>query len=99
MTAAWRFRRPRPERVPRSEATLTTALRHQRTLAGPCTVAGFGYWSGRDVSVELRPALPHTGIVFVRRDFEPPRRIAAEVHKRIEVPRRTTLVGDGTQVE
>src|SRR5206468_5094719 len=53
------------QRVPRSEATLTTALRHQRTLAGPCTVTGFGYWSGRDVNVELRPAPPLTGIVFV----------------------------------
>ena len=62
-------------------------------------MAGFGYWSGRDVNVEFRPAQPHTGIVFVRRDFDPPRRIAADVHKRIEVPRRTTLVADGTQVE
>jgi len=62
-------------------------------------LAGFGYWSGRDVNVELRPAPPHTGIVFVRRDFEPARRIPADVHKRIEVPRRTTLVADGTQVE
>src|SRR6478672_8669563 len=87
------------DRVLRSEATLTTALRHQRTLAGPCTVAGFGYWGGRDVNVEFRPGPPHTGIVFVRRDFEPARRIPADVHKRIEVPRRTTLVADGTQVE
>jgi UDP-3-O-[3-hydroxymyristoyl] N-acetylglucosamine deacetylase len=62
-------------------------------------VTGFGYWSGRDVNVEFRPAAPHTGIVFVRRDFEPVRRIPADVHKRIEVPRRTTLVADGTQVE
>ena len=62
-------------------------------------MAGFGYWSGRDVHVELRPAPPHTGIVFVRRDFEPARRIPADVHKRIEVPRRTTLVAEGTQVE
>jgi UDP-3-O-acyl N-acetylglucosamine deacetylase len=62
-------------------------------------VAGFGYWSGRDVQVEFRPAPPHSGIVFVRRDLTPPRRIAADVRQRIEVPRRTTLAGDGTQVE
>jgi UDP-3-O-[3-hydroxymyristoyl] N-acetylglucosamine deacetylase len=62
-------------------------------------VAGFGYWSGRDVQVEFRPAPPHSGIVFVRRELEPPRRIAADVRQRIEVPRRTTLAGDGTQVE
>jgi len=78
---------------------LTTALRNQRTLARPCHVAGFGYWSGRDVAVELRPAPVHTGIVFVRSDTDRPRRIAANVRQRIEVPRRTTLAGDGTQVE
>jgi UDP-3-O-[3-hydroxymyristoyl] N-acetylglucosamine deacetylase len=74
-------------------------LRNQRTLAGPCTLAGFGYWSGRDVRIELRPAPPHCGIVFVRQDLAPPRRIAADVGQRIEVPRRTTLVSDGAQVE
>jgi UDP-3-O-[3-hydroxymyristoyl] N-acetylglucosamine deacetylase len=62
-------------------------------------VAGFGYWSGRDVTVELRPAPPGSGLVFVRSDLVPPRRIAADVRQRIEVPRRTTLAGDGTQVE
>jgi len=62
-------------------------------------VAGFGYWSGRDVQVEFRPAGPHSGIVFVRRDLDPPRRIAADVHHRIEVPRRTTLAADDAQVE
>src|SRR5436190_14985967 len=84
---------------PPSDATLTTVLRNQRTLAGPAAVAGFGYWSGRDVQVEFRPAPPHSGIVFVRRDLTPPRRIAADVRQRIEVPRRTTLAGEGTQVE
>lgn len=81
------------------DATLTTALRHQRTIAGPCSVAGFGYWNGRDVRVEFRPAPPHAGIVFVRSDLTPVRRIPAEVARRIEVPRRTTLVANGGQVE
>jgi UDP-3-O-[3-hydroxymyristoyl] N-acetylglucosamine deacetylase len=62
-------------------------------------VTGFGYWSGRDVTVELRPARPDSGIVFVRGDLTPPRRIPADVAHRIEVPRRTTLAGDGAQVE
>ena len=74
-------------------------MRHQRTLAGPCTVAGFGYWSGRDIQVEFRPAAPHAGIVFVRSDLSPPRRIVADVGQRIEVPRRTTLAAEGAQVE
>jgi UDP-3-O-acyl N-acetylglucosamine deacetylase len=62
-------------------------------------VAGFGYWSGRDVEVELRPAPPNSGVVFVRGDLDRPRRIPAEVQGRIEVPRRTTLAADGAQVE
>jgi UDP-3-O-[3-hydroxymyristoyl] N-acetylglucosamine deacetylase len=78
---------------------LTTALRNQRTLTRACEVSGFGYWSSRDVHVELRPALPGTGIVFVRDDLPRPARIAAHVRNRIEVPRRTTLAGDGAQVE
>jgi UDP-3-O-[3-hydroxymyristoyl] N-acetylglucosamine deacetylase len=62
-------------------------------------VTGFGYWSGRDVRVEFRPAAPHTGFVFVRTDVAPPRRIPAGVAHRIEVPRRTTLASGGVQVE
>jgi UDP-3-O-acyl N-acetylglucosamine deacetylase len=62
-------------------------------------VTGFGYWSGRDVHVELRPAPPDSGIVFVRSDQLPPCRIPADVRHRIEVPRRTTLVAGGSQVE
>lgn len=83
----------------RSDATLTTALRQQRTIAGPCSVTGFGYWSGRDVRVEFRPAAPHTGVVFVRADLATPRRIAAHVSQRIEVPRRTNLASGGVQAE
>jgi UDP-3-O-acyl N-acetylglucosamine deacetylase len=71
----------------------------QRTLARPCRVTGFGYWSGRDVNVELRPAPPDSGIAFVRTDVDRPRRIAADVRHRIEVPRRTTLAEGGVQVE
>lgn len=51
------------------------------------------------MEVELRPAPPGSGIVFIRSDLHPPPRIAADVRHRIEVPRRTTLAGAGTQVE
>jgi UDP-3-O-[3-hydroxymyristoyl] N-acetylglucosamine deacetylase len=74
-------------------------VRYQRTLARPCQVSGFGYWSGRDVTVQLRPAAAGTGLVFVRHDLDRPRRIPADVKHRIEVPRRTTLAADGAQVE
>ena len=74
-------------------------LRKQRTIARPAEVTGFGYWSGKNVRVEFRPAAPGSGIVFVRSDLDPPRRIPVAVEHRIEVPRRTALAADGSQVE
>ena len=74
-------------------------LRKQRTLSTTATIEGFGYWSGRDVRVEFRPAEPNTGIVFVRRDMARPARIKAVVAHRIETPRRTTLSAGGGSVE
>jgi UDP-3-O-acyl N-acetylglucosamine deacetylase len=73
--------------------------RQQRTIARPATVEGFGYWSGRDVRVEFRPAPADSGIVFVRTDLERPVRIGALVAHRIETPRRTTLRSGGASVE
>lgn len=75
------------------------APRQQRTIARTATVAGFGYWSGRDVSVEFRPAPPGTGVVFVRRDLKPEVRIRATVENRIDAPRRTVLRSGGATVE
>ncbi len=75
------------------------SLRPQQTIAATASVNGFGYWSGRDVRVEFRPAAPDTGIVFVRDDLNPPARIAASVGNRVEVPRRTTLRSAGASVE
>lgn len=51
------------------------------------------------MEVEFRPAPEGSGVVFVRRDLDRPRRIPADARRRIEVPRRTTLAADGTQVE
>jgi UDP-3-O-[3-hydroxymyristoyl] N-acetylglucosamine deacetylase len=79
--------------------TLRTPLRRQRTISKCTEVAGFGYWSGRDVRVLFRPASPDTGIVFVRDDFEQPRRIPVHVNNRLEMPRRTSLAAEGATVE
>jgi UDP-3-O-acyl N-acetylglucosamine deacetylase len=73
--------------------------RQQNTLAAAARVSGFGYWSGRDVTVEFRPAAPDTGVVFVRGDLARPVRIPARVENRIETPRRTTLRVGGANVE
>ena len=76
-----------------------SAARRQRTISRPSIVEGFGYFSGRDVRVEFRPASVGTGVTFVRRDLEPKAKIPARPELRIDVPRRTTLAADGAHVE
>ena len=75
------------------------ALRQQQTIAQVAEVDGFGYWSGKDVRVEFRPAEEGTGLVFIRRDLDACPRIPALVAQRVETPLRTTLVSDGASVE
>jgi UDP-3-O-[3-hydroxymyristoyl] N-acetylglucosamine deacetylase len=73
--------------------------RPQQTLARPAVVEGVGYWSGRDVRVELHPAPADSGVVFVRNDLSHPARIPAQVAYRVEAPRRTVLSHGGASVE
>lgn len=75
------------------------ATRNQRTIAAPTSITGVGYWSGRDVRIEFRPAPAHTGIVFVRSDLAGNPRIPAVVENRFETPRRTTLRRGDASVE
>ena len=63
------------------------------------TVSGIGYWSGQDITVELRPAATDVGLVFVRDDLPVPRRIHAVTTHRVVTPRRTTLTENGAAVE
>lgn len=65
--------------------------RNERTIAAPAVVEGVGYWSGRDVRVEFRPAPPRSGIVFVRGDLPGCPRIPAAIGHRTETPLRTVL--------
>jgi UDP-3-O-acyl N-acetylglucosamine deacetylase len=74
-------------------------IRKQRTIAAPAVIEGIGYWSGRDVRVELRPAEPDCGVVFVRSDLAGRPRIPATVEHRVEMPRRTTLRSGEAAVE
>jgi UDP-3-O-acyl N-acetylglucosamine deacetylase len=75
------------------------SLRQQRTIGSAVTVTGFGYWTGRDVTVEFRPASIDSGVVFVRTDLPRPVRIPATVAHRVEVPRRTSLSCGGASVD
>ena len=74
-------------------------VRMQRTIRRPVAVQGMGYWSGRLVRVELRPAPADSGITFVRDDLGPAARVPARVEYRIDVPRRTNLHCQGVQVD
>ena len=67
------------------------ATRNQRTIGAAAAVEGIGYWSGRDVRLEFRPAEANSGIVFVRSDLPGCPRIEATVANRVEMPRRTVL--------
>ena len=78
---------------------MSYAQRNERTISSPVAVEGFGYWTGRDVRVEFRPAPPGSGLVFVRSDLSPETRIPASVEHRMEVPRRTVLRQGAASVE
>jgi UDP-3-O-[3-hydroxymyristoyl] N-acetylglucosamine deacetylase len=73
--------------------------RFQQTLARPAIVEGIGYWSGREVRVELHPAAVDAGVTFVRSDANKSVRIPAHVNHRVEAPRRTVLSHAGASVE
>jgi len=75
------------------------APRPQRTIAAPAAVEGIGYWSGRKVRVEFRPAPPCSGIVFVRKDMEGCPRLPADIRYCQDTPRRTTLRSGQVTVE
>jgi len=73
--------------------------RNQRTIAAPVSVEGFGYWSGKDVRVEFRPAAAEAGITFVRGDLPDQPRIPADVGCRSEAIRRTNLSEGAASVD
>jgi UDP-3-O-[3-hydroxymyristoyl] N-acetylglucosamine deacetylase len=75
------------------------STRNQRTIARPAAVDGFGYWTGKDVHVEFRPAGADSGVVFVRSDLAGYPRIPASLDNRVESPRRTTLRAGSAAVE
>jgi UDP-3-O-[3-hydroxymyristoyl] N-acetylglucosamine deacetylase len=73
--------------------------RKQRTIAAAVAVEGCGYWSGREVRVDFRPAAENTGVVFVRRDLPGKPRIPARVAYRTEMPLRSCLQCGHARVE
>lgn len=75
------------------------STRNQTTISHEVSVSGFGFWSGRDITVTFRPAAADSGIVFIRTDIPNQPSIPAIIQNRINGPRRTTLVNNGAAVE
>jgi UDP-3-O-acyl N-acetylglucosamine deacetylase len=73
--------------------------RFQNTICKPVALTGFGYWSGQDVTVELRPAAENTGIRFVRCDLPNQPQLSAHINLRTQSPRRTTIGRGAASVE
>jgi UDP-3-O-acyl N-acetylglucosamine deacetylase len=65
--------------------------RLQRTIARPAEVQGTGFLTGAHVRLRFVPALPSTGVVFVRTDLRHRPRIQARVENVTGTQRRTTL--------
>ncbi|MCL2349622.1 MAG: UDP-3-O-acyl-N-acetylglucosamine deacetylase [Planctomycetaceae bacterium] len=73
--------------------------RMQQTLAKPSTVEGFGFWTGKDVRVELHPAPVGAGVYFVRVDL-PERPVIPVIPECHAIkPRQTSLAKDGVQID
>jgi len=74
-------------------------VRIQHTIARPITLEGFGFWTGKDIRVEFHPALPGTGVVFIRTDLPGEPQIPASVEYQIKKPRQTSLRCGDAQVD
>jgi len=70
----------------------------QRTLKNVIRATGVGLHTGEKVYLTLRPAVPDTGIVFRRVDFDEPRVIPADPFHVGDTVLNTTLIVDGVRV-
>ena len=75
------------------------SFRNQNTIAQSVSLSGFGFWTGKDVTIQFRPAPPNSGIVFVRGDLFGQPRIPALMENWEAKPRRTSLACRGAGVD
>ena len=64
---------------------------HQLTIRREVQISGIGLHSGKAASVTLRPALPNTGILFIRKDLSTPIAIPATFQFITQTKLATTL--------
>lgn len=81
-----------------SPAPSPAAPREQRTLARTALLAGVGLHTGAEVHLELRPAGPDSGVVFVRTDLTGKPRVEASLANVASRPRRTALARGEAEV-
>ncbi|MBQ5788984.1 MAG: UDP-3-O-acyl-N-acetylglucosamine deacetylase, partial [Thermoguttaceae bacterium] len=81
------------------EIVRVDSTRRQRTLARRVDVAGFGFWTSRDVVFSFLPADDDSGVRFFRVDLPNSAPIPALVANRIRKPRQTSLVVGDAQVD
>ena len=70
----------------------------QRTLKNVIRATGVGLHSGETIYLTLRPAAPHTGIIFRRIDLDPVVEIKATASNVGETALSTTLIEHGEKV-
>jgi len=70
----------------------------QTTLKQPMLCSGVGLHTGLPTHMTIRPAVPDTGIVFIRRDVEKKVRIRAHIDNVTDATLATTISQDGVKV-
>jgi len=70
----------------------------QTTLKQPILCSGVGLHTGLPTHMTIRPAIPDTGIVFIRRDVAKEVRIRAHIDNVIDATLATTISQDGVKV-
>lgn len=70
----------------------------QTTLKQPILCSGVGLHTGLPTHMTIRPAIPDTGIVFIRRDVAKEVRIRAHIDNVIDATLATTIAQDGVKV-
>ncbi len=74
-------------------------MKTQRTILKPVEVSGRGLFTGVESTIRFRPALPYSGITFVRIDQPDPIRVAASVDNVSKRARRTALRNGTVTIE
>jgi UDP-3-O-acyl N-acetylglucosamine deacetylase len=74
-------------------------IRSENTIARPVQIHGYGFFSGRDVSLTLLPACAGHGLKFRRVDLPGTDPIPATIERVVLRPRRTAIESGAASVE